>query len=68
MAARRLLGYFKLHINSRDCLRAISVIRTAGLRTNNFLENDGLNNGSMLIARSEEVYAKLSEIIDGHSK
>jgi myo-inositol-1(or 4)-monophosphatase len=64
VACGRLLGYFEPHINSWDCLGAIAVIRAAGLRTNDFLANDGLNRGNRVLAGNETVYAELEKIYD----
>lgn len=62
VASGRLLGYIEPHINSYDCLGAIAVIRAAGLKTNDFLADDGLNRGNRVIAGNDAVYAALLEI------
>jgi myo-inositol-1(or 4)-monophosphatase len=62
VAAGRLLGYVEPHINSWDCLGAIAVIRAAGLRTNDFLANDGLRKGNRIIAGNAHVYPELDAI------
>lgn len=62
VASGRLLGYIEPHINSYDCLGAIAVIRAAGLKTNDFLADDGLNKGNRVIAGNDAVYAALLEI------
>jgi myo-inositol-1(or 4)-monophosphatase len=62
VACGRLLGYIEPHINSWDCLGAIAVIHAAGLKTNDFLANDGLNKGNHLLAGNETVYAELEKI------
>ncbi len=62
VADGRLVGYIERHINSWDCLGAIAVIQAAGLRTNDFLADDGLRKGNRLIAGSETVYAELLAI------
>lgn len=59
VAAGRLLGYFEPHINAWDCLGAIAVIEAAGLRVNDFLANDGLTKGNVIIAGIPEVYDDL---------
>lgn len=59
VAAGRLLGYLEPHINSWDCLAGIAIIRANGLKTSDFLENDGLTKGNYLIAANEAVYAEL---------
>lgn len=66
VAAGRLLGYAELHINSWDCLGAIAVIRAAGLKTNDFLADDGLRNGNPVIAGKSEIYAELEAIFGGN--
>lgn len=65
VAAGRLLGYLEPHINSWDCLGAIAVIRAAGLRTSDFLADDGLHKGNSLIAGNERVYPELQAIFNG---
>jgi myo-inositol-1(or 4)-monophosphatase len=65
VAAGRLLGYVEPHINSWDCLGAIAIIHAAGLRTNDFLANDGLNKGNHLIAGNAEIYAALEAVYEG---
>ena len=65
VAAGRLLGYIEPHINSWDCLGAIAVIRAAGLKTNDFLDNDGLNKGNFLLAGNEAIYDQLEAILKG---
>ncbi|WP_137929315.1 inositol monophosphatase family protein [Mesorhizobium comanense] len=64
VACGRLLGYIEPHINSWDCLGAIAVIRAAGLQTNDFLANDGLNKGNRVLAGNETIYAELERIYD----
>ena len=63
VAAGKLLGYAEAHINSWDCLGAIAVIRAAGLKTNDFLADDGLTNGNWLVAGNENVYRELIDIM-----
>lgn len=63
VAAGRLLGYLEPHINSWDCLGAIAVINAAGLKTNDFLADDGLRKGNPVIAGNAEVYAELEAIL-----
>jgi len=65
VAAGRLIGYIEPHINSWDCLGAIAVIHAAGLKTNDFLANDGLRKGNPVIAGNEEVYAELEAVFKG---
>jgi myo-inositol-1(or 4)-monophosphatase len=62
VACGRLIGYVEVHINSWDCLGALAVIRAAGLRTSDFLADDGLYVGNRLIAGNDEVYAALEKV------
>jgi myo-inositol-1(or 4)-monophosphatase len=62
VACGRLVGYVEPHINSWDCLGAIAVIHAAGLKTNDFLANDGLRKGNWLIAGNAEVYEALEQV------
>lgn len=63
VACGRLIGYAELHINSWDCLGAIAVIQAAGLKTNDFLANDGLNKGNLILAANgEAVYRQLEDL------
>lgn len=62
VAAGRLLGYLEPHINSWDCLAGIAIIRANGLKTNDFLDNDGLTRGNYLIAANATVYDELHAI------
>ena len=64
VACGRYLGYIEPHINSWDCLGAIAVIQAAGMKTNDFLANDGLNKGNRLIAGKSEIYQELLDIYD----
>jgi myo-inositol-1(or 4)-monophosphatase len=65
VACGRLVGYVEPHINSWDCLGAVAVIQAAGLKTNDFLANDGVRKGNWLIAGNAEVYDGLEEIYFG---
>lgn len=59
VASGRLLGYIEPHINSWDCLGAIAVIEAAGLRVNDFLADNGLTKGNVIVAGVPEVYDDL---------
>lgn len=63
VACGRLLGYVEPHINSWDCLGAVAVIRAAGLKTNDFLANDGLQTGNPIIAGNDTTYAELEALL-----
>lgn len=59
VAAGRLLGYIEPHINSWDCLGAIGVLQAAGLRVNDFLADEGLTRGNVIVAGVPEVFDDL---------
>ena len=65
VAAGRVIGFFEPLIKSWDCLGAVAVIHAAGLKTNDFLANDGLHKGNPIIAGNEHVYAEIEAIIAG---
>ncbi len=50
VAAGRLIGYYEAHINSWDCLAALTMIREVGGWTNDFLADDGLTRGNAVAA------------------
>jgi myo-inositol-1(or 4)-monophosphatase len=58
-------GYVELHINSWDCLAGILLVQEAGGWTNDFLADDGLQKGNLLIAATPELQAKLTTITAG---
>lgn len=65
VAQGRLMGYVEQHINSWDCLGAIAIIKAAGLKTSDFLANDGLRKGNFLIAGNDAIFDELSAILHG---
>jgi myo-inositol-1(or 4)-monophosphatase len=67
VACGRLVGYVEPHINSWDCLGAIAVIHAAGLKTSDFLANDGLRRGNWLIAGNAEVHEELKQVYFGRT-
>jgi myo-inositol-1(or 4)-monophosphatase len=62
VACGRLIGFIEIHIKPWDVLGAIAVLRSAGLRVNDFLADDGLRKGNVLIAGTEGVYVELAGI------
>ncbi len=62
VACGRLIGYVEVHINSWDCLGALAVIRAAGLKTNDFLADNGLHVGNRLVVGNDEVYPALEKV------
>ncbi len=61
VAAGRLVGFFEPLIKSWDCLGAVAVVHAAGLKTSDFLANDGLWKGNPILAGNAEVMAELIE-------
>jgi myo-inositol-1(or 4)-monophosphatase len=64
VACGRLLGYVEHHINSWDCLGAIAVLRAAGVKTNDFLADNGLRVGNRILVGNEQIYAALEAICE----
>jgi myo-inositol-1(or 4)-monophosphatase len=63
VACGRLLGYVEGHMNSWDALAAIAIVRSAGGRTNDFLANDGLTKGNVIIAGPAALYDRLEGLL-----
>ena len=59
VAAGRYLGYYEAHINSWDALAGVALVREAGGWTNDFLADDGLQKGSVVLASAPGVAAGL---------
>ena len=59
VAAGRLIGYYEPHINSWDCLAAITIVEAAGGRCNNFLAHDGMTRGNPILAAGKTLYPML---------
>jgi myo-inositol-1(or 4)-monophosphatase len=64
VAAGRLLAFFEPVIMAWDCMGAIAVLDAAGLKTSDFMANDGLAKGNMIIAANKSVYAEISGLVD----
>jgi myo-inositol-1(or 4)-monophosphatase len=63
VACGRLLGYIEGHMNSWDALAAIAIVRGAGGRTNDFLANDGLVKGNVIVAGPAGLYDRLEGLL-----
>ncbi len=63
VACGRLVGYAEEQINSWDCLGALALIDSAGLKRSDFLAGDGLTKGARLIAGNPPVYAELEALL-----
>ncbi len=62
VAAGRLIGYFESHMNSWDCLAGLLLVREAGGWTNDFLEDDGLLSGNLVIAAAPGMIDQLKYV------
>jgi myo-inositol-1(or 4)-monophosphatase len=62
VAAGRYLGYYEAHINSWDALAGVVLVREAGGWTNDFLADDGLQQGSVVLASAPGVTASLRSV------
>jgi len=63
IACGRLIGYVEAHINPWDCLGAIGVCRSAGVRVNDYLSNDGLVRGGAIVAGPPQVFDQLAAVL-----
>lgn len=52
-------GYVELHINAWDALAGLLLVREAGGWTNDFLADDGLTRGNVVVACTEELTGRL---------
>ena len=59
VACGRLLGYIEPHVNSWDCLGALTIISEAGGQINDFLAGDGLLKGNRIVAAPPELYREI---------
>jgi myo-inositol-1(or 4)-monophosphatase len=62
VAAGRYLGYYEAHINSWDALAGVALVREAGGWTNDFLADDGLQTGSVVLASAPGVATSLRSV------
>ena len=63
IACGRLIGYVEAHINPWDCLGAIGVCRSAGVRVNDYLSEDGLLRGGPIVAGPPQVFDQLVAVL-----
>jgi myo-inositol-1(or 4)-monophosphatase len=61
-------AYVELHINSWDALAGLLLVREAGGWTNDFLADDGLTRGNLVIASTPELQAKVNALIPSTGK
>ncbi len=57
-------GYFEPKINSWDCLAGLMMIKELGGTTNDFLANNGIFNGNVLMAAHPAFYPKLLPLLE----
>lgn len=61
-AAGRLIGYVEPHMNSWDCLAGLLLIEEAGGFAHDFLQNNGLLDGNLVIAGPKSLQAELERL------
>ena len=61
-AAGRFDGYWERHINSWDAAAGLVLVREAGGRTNDFLANEGLTQGSEILAATPALFEPLKPL------
>ena len=59
VACGRLLGYIEPHVNSWDCLGALTIISEAGGQINNFLAGEGLLHGNRIVAAPPAIFSEI---------
>ena len=57
-------GYIELHINAWDALAGILLVQEAGGRCNDFLADNGLTQGNLLVASTPEIWSTLITLTD----
>ena len=57
-------GYLELHINAWDALAGILLVQEAGGRCNDFLADEGLTRGNLLVASTPEIWSTLITLTD----
>jgi myo-inositol-1(or 4)-monophosphatase len=63
VACGRLLGFIELHMQSWDCLAALLLIREAGGRTNDFLNERSLLHGNLVVASPPQLYEAVTALL-----
>jgi len=61
-------AYIELHINSWDALAGILLVREAGGWTNDFLADDGLRRGNVIVASTPELQDRLAALVPNSGK
>lgn len=65
-AAGRLIGYYEAHMNPWDGLPGIVLMREAGGITNDYLANQGLQNGNPVLLANAVIYPQLKALLPAH--
>lgn len=55
-------GYVELHMNAWDALAGMLLVSEAGGRCNDFLADDGLRRGNVVIAATPELFDRLDQV------
>jgi myo-inositol-1(or 4)-monophosphatase len=63
VACGRLIGYVERHMNAWDALAALTIVKAAGGRTNDFLVGDALRTGGHVIAGPSALYPTLTDLL-----
>lgn len=59
----RLDGYWEAHINVWDVAAGLCIVKEAGGQMNNFLGEDGLNQGNEVLVGNPHLYGQLSSLL-----
>ena len=68
VAAGRLIGYYEPHMNAWDSLPGMLLVQEAGGITNDFLADQGLQQGNVALMANAEIYSQLRELIQQEVK
>ncbi|AML56267.1 Inositol-1-monophosphatase [Serratia rubidaea] len=68
VAAGRLIGYYEPHMNAWDSLPGMLLVQEAGGVTNDFLADQGLQQGNVALMANAEIYSQLRELIQQEVK
>ncbi|MFT8246185.1 inositol monophosphatase family protein [Roseomonas sp. BN140053] len=58
-------GYIELHMNAWDALAGLLLVEEAGGRINDFLADDGLTRGNLVLACTPQIEAALARMLEG---
>jgi myo-inositol-1(or 4)-monophosphatase len=63
VAAGHFDAFWQMHLHAWDVLGGILLVTEAGGTTNDFLGNEGLEKGNVMLAAAAPIYDELAEII-----